>query len=192
MMTQAAQSALRRGQLPPSLSLTLHLESDSLTRILSECSTVIEQYTKNVRFCIICNYVNKIIPAIQSRCTRFRCPSLFSLLTSEPLTNWSKGWWFVQVRTFTKNWSWETFTTCHRRWKVRSSCSPITSPPKADRCGVAEYSCQITQDGRQALLKLSRGDMRRALNVLQVSFFFSPPLRLSSLTPHSPVRSGSN
>lgn len=35
-------------------------------------NTVIEQYTKNVRFCIICNYVNKIIPAIQSRCTRFR------------------------------------------------------------------------------------------------------------------------
>ena len=45
MMTQAAQAALRR---------------------------VIEQYTRNVRFCIICNYVNKIIPAIQSRCTRFR------------------------------------------------------------------------------------------------------------------------
>lgn len=45
MMTQAAQAALRR---------------------------VIEQYTKNVRFCIICNYVNKITPAIQSRCTRFR------------------------------------------------------------------------------------------------------------------------
>jgi replication factor C subunit 3/5 len=45
MMTQAAQAALRR---------------------------VIEHYTKNVRFCIICNYVNKIAPAIQSRCTRFR------------------------------------------------------------------------------------------------------------------------
>lgn len=25
-----------------------------------------------MRFTIICNYVNKIIPAIQSRCTRFR------------------------------------------------------------------------------------------------------------------------
>ena len=45
MMTTAAQAALRR---------------------------VIEQYTKNVRFCIICNYVNQIVPAIQSRCTRFR------------------------------------------------------------------------------------------------------------------------
>jgi len=33
---------------------------------------VIETHTKNVRFCILCNYVNKITPAIQSRCTRFR------------------------------------------------------------------------------------------------------------------------
>lgn len=33
---------------------------------------VIEKYTKNVRFCILCNHINKIIPALQSRCTRFR------------------------------------------------------------------------------------------------------------------------
>lgn len=33
---------------------------------------VIEKYTDNVRFCIICNYLSKIIPALQSRCTRFR------------------------------------------------------------------------------------------------------------------------
>lgn len=45
MMTSAAQFALRR---------------------------VIEKYTKNVRFCLICNQVNRIIPAIQSRCMRFR------------------------------------------------------------------------------------------------------------------------
>ncbi len=51
-MTSAAQAALRR---------------------------VIEQYTKTTRFCLICNYLNKIIPAIQSRCTRFR----FSPLTDE-------------------------------------------------------------------------------------------------------------
>ncbi|PKI83859.1 hypothetical protein MVES_002161 [Malassezia vespertilionis] len=53
-MTQAAQAALRR---------------------------VMEQYTRNVRFCIICNYVNKVIPAIQSRCTRFR----FAPLASEQI-----------------------------------------------------------------------------------------------------------
>lgn len=31
-----------------------------------------EKYTRNARFCLICNYVSKIIPALQSRCTRFR------------------------------------------------------------------------------------------------------------------------
>lgn len=44
-MTKAAQFALRR---------------------------IMEKYTRNVRFCMICNYVNKIIPALQSRCMRFR------------------------------------------------------------------------------------------------------------------------
>jgi DNA polymerase III delta prime subunit len=35
-------------------------------------TTVIEKYTRNARFCLICNYVSKVIPALQSRCTRFR------------------------------------------------------------------------------------------------------------------------
>ncbi|KAG2157728.1 P-loop containing nucleoside triphosphate hydrolase protein [Suillus bovinus] len=93
MMTQQAQAALRR---------------------------VIEQYTKNVRFCIICNYVNKIAPAIQSRCTRFR----FSPL-------------------------------------------PIAEVEKRVNGVVEAEKVNLTQDGKKALLKLSKGDMRRALNVLQ-------------------------
>ncbi|KAF9042754.1 P-loop containing nucleoside triphosphate hydrolase protein [Hymenopellis radicata] len=93
MMTQAAQAALRR---------------------------VIEQYTKNVRFCIICNYVNKITPAIQSRCTRFR----FSPL-------------------------------------------PIAQVERRLTTVVEAENVTLTDDGKKALLKLSKGDMRRALNVLQ-------------------------
>jgi len=93
MMTQQAQAALRR---------------------------VIEQYTKNVRFCIICNYVNKITPAIQSRCTRFR----FSPL-------------------------------------------PISQVEKRIITVVEAENVNLTDDGKKALLKLSKGDMRRALNVLQ-------------------------
>ena len=33
---------------------------------------VIEKYIKNTRFCLICNYIQNIDPALQSRCTRFR------------------------------------------------------------------------------------------------------------------------
>lgn len=33
---------------------------------------VMEKYSKTTRFCLICNFVNKIIPALQSRCTRFK------------------------------------------------------------------------------------------------------------------------
>jgi len=44
-MTQASQFALRR---------------------------IIEQFASNARFCLICNYSSQIIPALQSRCTKFR------------------------------------------------------------------------------------------------------------------------
>ena len=33
---------------------------------------MIEQYAPNARFCLICNYSSQIIPALQSRCTKFR------------------------------------------------------------------------------------------------------------------------
>ncbi|KAL1923137.1 uncharacterized protein VTP21DRAFT_9513 [Calcarisporiella thermophila] len=92
-MTQAAQAALRR---------------------------VIEKYTRNVRFCIICNYVSKIIPAIQSRCTRFRFAPL-------------------EIN------------------QIESRLNYI----------VQQEGVNITEDGKRALLKLTNGDMRRALNVLQ-------------------------
>ena len=50
---------------------------DSSISICSEkkyvlCYEVIEKYTGNARFCLISNYVTKIIPALQSRCTRFK------------------------------------------------------------------------------------------------------------------------
>lgn len=33
---------------------------------------IIEKYSENTRFCLICNYENKIIPAIKSRCANFK------------------------------------------------------------------------------------------------------------------------
>ncbi|KAM0755379.1 replication factor C subunit 3/5 [Meredithblackwellia eburnea MCA 4105] len=96
-------------------------EADQMTNVAqSALRRVIEQYTKNVRFCIICNYVNKIIPAVQSRCTRFR----FGPLPPEEV---------------------------EKRLNYVVGCEKVN----------------LTEDGRRALMKLSRGDMRRALNVLQ-------------------------
>lgn len=33
---------------------------------------IIEKYSESIRFCLICNYENKIIPALRSRCANFR------------------------------------------------------------------------------------------------------------------------
>jgi len=37
---------------------------------------IMERYTSNARFCIICNYIRKINPALRSRCASFRFSSL--------------------------------------------------------------------------------------------------------------------
>jgi len=37
---------------------------------------IMETYCENVRFCFICNFVGKIIPAIQSRCSKFKFSNL--------------------------------------------------------------------------------------------------------------------
>ncbi|KAK4773271.1 hypothetical protein SAY87_028290 [Trapa incisa] len=56
-----------------SVKLVLLDEADAMTKDAQfALRRVIEKYTKSTRFALICNHVNKIIPALQSRCTRFR------------------------------------------------------------------------------------------------------------------------
>jgi len=88
---------------------------------------VIEKYTKNVRFCIICNYVSKIIPALQSRCTRFR----FSPLSKNQIVG------------------------------------------RLDDIVAAE-GVTATTEGKDALIRLARGDMRKVVNILQATAMAFP------------------
>jgi len=96
-------------------------EADAMTTDAQNAlRRIIEKYTKNARFCLICNYVSKIIPALQSRCTRFR----FAPLSREQI---------------------------HGR---------LVEVAKAE-------NVEFTDDGIDAILSLSGGDMRRVLNLLQ-------------------------
>lgn len=81
---------------------------------------IMEKYTDNVRFCIICNYLGKIIPALQSRCTKFR----FGPLGHDQIM------------------------------------------PRLEYV-IQEEKLTVTEDGKNALMTLSGGDMRRVINVLQ-------------------------
>ena len=69
-MTQDAQNALRRSKREH--DVRGQLLSTHRSQHWNLFFTVIEKFTENVRFCLICNYLSKIIPALQSRCTRFR------------------------------------------------------------------------------------------------------------------------
>ncbi|XP_042034098.1 replication factor C subunit 3-like [Salvia splendens] len=103
------------------VKLVLLDEADAMTKDAQfALRRVIEKYTKSNRFALICNNVNKIIPALQSRCTRFRFAPLDAV---------------------------------HVRDRLRHV--------------IESEGLDVPENGMKALVQLSNGDMRKALNILQ-------------------------
>lgn len=103
------------------VKLVLLDEADAMTKDAQfALRRVIEKYTRNTRFALVCNNVNKVIPALQSRCTRFRFAPLDAVHVSERLKH-------------------------------------VVEAEQLD----------VPEGGLKALVRLSNGDMRKALNILQ-------------------------
>jgi len=112
-----------RAKPPSDISFKILIldEADNMTAPAQQAlRRTMEKYTRNCRMILICNYSNKIIPPIQSRCVVFR----FSSLRNEDIKSRVK---------FVAN-------------KEDLSVSP---------------------DGLNALVDVSKGDCRRAINYLQ-------------------------
>ncbi|NVM36645.1 MAG: replication factor C small subunit [Candidatus Lokiarchaeota archaeon] len=96
-------------------------EADNMTAPAQQAlRRTMEKYTKNCRMVLICNYSNKIIPPIQSRCVVFRFASLND----------------IDIKS---------------RVKYVAKQEKITLAP----------------GGLNAIIEVSRGDCRRAINYLQ-------------------------
>ncbi|KAM0676225.1 Subunit of heteropentameric Replication factor C (RF-C) [Gurleya vavrai] len=96
-------------------------EADSMSRDAQNAMRrIIEDFSRNVRFCLIANYASKIIPAIHSRCTKFRFSPVSNNFIKEKI---------IEVLNL--------------------------------------ENVEYTNDGVEALVSLSDGDMRKVMNDIE-------------------------
>ncbi|OON14230.1 putative replication factor C small subunit, partial [Opisthorchis viverrini] len=113
-------------------------EADSMTKDAQNAlRRIVEKFTENTRFCLICNYLSKIIPAIQSRCTKFRFapvsfqqmqPRLKEIATMEKVVLTEDGMKAIY-----------RFTSGDMRKAINLMQSAAMSAPKIDESSV--YAC---------------------------------------------------
>ena len=108
---------------PNMFKLVILDEADAMTTDAQAIlRKVIEKYTANTRFCLICNYIKKINIALQSRCTKFR----FSPLLENAIL-----------------------------FKMNDI--------------VKAENININERAKKTIIKRANGDMRKILNILQVT-----------------------